>query len=57
MKRLICWGNMIRLNWRNPFAVPIDGHSYVETFSGIRNGREEQDLECEVCGIKLTIWD
>ena len=56
-KRIICWWGWIRLNWYRPFDIPIDGCSYRETFSGIRNGREEQDLECEVCGKKMTGWE
>jgi hypothetical protein len=52
IKRIICYINLIRLNWHRPFAIPVDGCSYVVTFHNIRNGREEEELTCEVCGKK-----
>ena len=55
--KLICWSEWVRLNWKRPFDIPIDGHSYIETFNGIRNGRIEQDLTCEICGHKETGWE
>lgn len=44
------FGGLIR------FGAITEGHEYIETFNGVRNGRIEQDLVCEICGHKVTGW-
>ena len=60
MKRIICFLKSIYYTLSNPKCLKngyISGHSFRETFNGVRNGRIEQDLVCEVCGKKETGWE
>lgn len=62
MKKIICffrtiWATLHNFKGLLTYGAYTSGHEYKETFSGIRNGREEQDLVCEVCGHKETGWE